>query len=90
MTAFTSIFPLTNLSKSECADYLGVSERFVQRMINGQAEAFPDMIERLKELRQAIELVAEGHEIELPYASSEKEAVRETLRLQRQKERATT
>jgi hypothetical protein len=87
MTPFQQIFPITGLSRDEACVYLDVSPQRLGKWIAGD-DAPDGVITELEQLRQAIELVAEGHEIQLPHSGAKKEAWREFLRLQRAKHRA--
>lgn len=74
MTPFQNLFPLTGLSINEAAEWLCVNPVTVGRWKSGKLDAPGGVIEQLQELVEAIKLVAEGHEIELPYDSSYKMA----------------
>jgi len=74
MTPFQQLFPLTGLSINEAAEWLDVNPVTVGRWKSAAKEVPMGVISQLQELVEAIKLVAEGHEIDLPYDSSYKMA----------------
>jgi hypothetical protein len=90
MNPFYDAFLVTGLSNEEGADYLDVNMQNLLRWKNGTYNAPEGVIQELRQLREAIELVAEGHEIELGYSGAKKEAERERIRLQLSAQRGNT
>ena len=77
---FPDLQALSGMTRSETAEYLGVSTDMVRQWLNGRMRAPEGAISELTDLVSKIELTALGHDWDLPYDSCYKEAKKIQLR----------
>lgn len=77
---FPDLQALSGMTRSETAEYLGVSNDAVRQWLNGRMQAPEGVLSEMKQLVDDIMLRALGHDIELPFDSCYKEAKKIQLR----------